>query len=168
MEDTKKLLADAGTFLKSGHHVAPHSVLAQSLTLLRRLRDHLATIPVRQQLRTLVDVVWNEATESTMVPSTKWADRLIGQVYPQLEEDPYHAIVATPFYPAEEWHDELGDVLWWTFPIQEPPYVGSPLDTDWDYRCGYTHFQRFDYRAYDNDAAVTTPPPTPWPRERAD
>jgi hypothetical protein len=31
----------------------------------------------RDDLRRLIDVVWNEATESTAVPSTNWADRLI-------------------------------------------------------------------------------------------
>lgn len=31
----------------------------------------------RADLRRLVDVVWNEATESIAVPSTKWADKLI-------------------------------------------------------------------------------------------
>jgi hypothetical protein len=30
--------------------------------------------------------------------------------------------------PLSEWTEETGDVLWWAFPIQEPPYVGSPLD----------------------------------------
>ena len=30
--------------------------------------------------------------------------------------------------PLEEWHEDYGDVLWWKFPIEEPPYVGSPLD----------------------------------------
>lgn len=35
----------------------------------------------REMLRKLVDVVWNEATESTAVPSTKWADRLIDKVF---------------------------------------------------------------------------------------
>jgi hypothetical protein len=32
--------------------------------------------------------------------------------------------------PIEEWIEEEGDCLWWEFPIQEPPYVGSPLDTN--------------------------------------
>ena len=57
------------------------------------------------------------------------------------------------FYPADDWHDELSDVLWWRFPIVEPPYVGSPLDTDWDYDAGYTHFQKWDYRHYDEKKA---------------
>ncbi|QIJ76191.1 hypothetical protein GU700_17290 [Methylobacterium sp. NI91] len=30
--------------------------------------------------------------------------------------------------PLAEWTEEDGDVLWWRFPITEPPYVGSPLD----------------------------------------
>ena len=30
--------------------------------------------------------------------------------------------------PLSEWHEDIGDVLWWKFPIDEPPYVGSPLD----------------------------------------
>lgn len=29
--------------------------------------------------------------------------------------------------PLDEWHEDIGDVLWWKFPITEPPYVGSPL-----------------------------------------
>ena len=31
----------------------------------------------------------------------------------------------------EEWGEDYGDVLWWKFPIEEPPYVGSPLDEKW-------------------------------------
>lgn len=30
--------------------------------------------------------------------------------------------------PLCEWHEEMGDVLWWRFPIEEPPYLGNPLD----------------------------------------
>ena len=33
--------------------------------------------------------------------------------------------------PIEEWNEDFGDVLWWKFPIEEPPYVGSPLDEKW-------------------------------------
>lgn len=27
-----------------------------------------------------------------------------------------------------EWNEDVGDVLWWAFPIAEPPYCGTPLD----------------------------------------
>ncbi|UZW54015.1 hypothetical protein NUH86_10760 [Sphingobium sp. JS3065] len=30
--------------------------------------------------------------------------------------------------PFHEWHEEDGPVLWWLWPIEQPPYVGSPLD----------------------------------------
>lgn len=43
-------------------------------------------------------------------------------------------------YPANSWHEEMGDVLWWRIPVEESPYVGSPLDTNWDYSSGYTHY----------------------------
>lgn len=41
--------------------------------------------------------------------------------------------------PIDEWHEDDGYVLWWRFPIVEPPYVGSPYCGDWkeDY---YTHW----------------------------
>lgn len=29
--------------------------------------------------------------------------------------------------PLEEWHEDMGDMLWWKFPIDEAPYVGSPI-----------------------------------------
>ena len=40
--------------------------------------------------------------------------------------------------PLDDWHDDIGDVLWWRFPITEPPYVGTPLDDDWPFY--HTHW----------------------------
>lgn len=41
--------------------------------------------------------------------------------------------------PINEWHEDKGDVLWWSFPIEEPPYYGSPVDSDWpDYHTHWT------------------------------
>lgn len=42
----------------------------------------------RAFLRKLVDIVWNEATESTVVPSTNWADRLIERARAALQQAP--------------------------------------------------------------------------------
>lgn len=33
--------------------------------------------------------------------------------------------------PLADYHEDLGPVLWWKFPIDEPPYSGTPLDSDW-------------------------------------
>lgn len=30
--------------------------------------------------------------------------------------------------PLSTWHEDIGPVLWWRFPIDEPPYIGTPLD----------------------------------------
>lgn len=34
----------------------------------------------------------------------------------------------------EQWTEEIGPVLWWSFPIIEPPYCGTPLDSDFPWR----------------------------------
>ena len=47
--------------------------------------------------------------------------------------------------PLEDWSEDYGDCLWWRFPIEEPPYCGSPLDLEWqekNYGDYYTHFTR--------------------------
>jgi hypothetical protein len=38
--------------------------------------------------------------------------------------------LSTPV-PIEKWHEDDGPALWWTLPVSEPPYVGSPLDDAW-------------------------------------
>lgn len=45
----------------------------------------------------------------------------------------------TRLRPDREWREDHGFVLWWRLPIEEPPYVGSPICDDWieDY---YTHW----------------------------
>lgn len=41
----------------------------------------------------------------------------------------------------DSWNEEDGSVLWWRFPIVEPPYCGTPLDDDFpEY---VTHWTRF-------------------------
>ena len=40
----------------------------------------------------------------------------------------------------EEWNEDMGDCLWWRFPIEEPPYCGTPLDINFP-SCT-THFTR--------------------------
>lgn len=41
--------------------------------------------------------------------------------------------------PESEWHEDMGDVLWFHFPVQEPPWVGTPLTNTW-IEDWYTHF----------------------------
>lgn len=52
-----------------------------------------------------------------------------------------HGMIAPPppvARPEAEWHEDDGPVTWWKFPIEEAPWIGTPLDSDWP---GYhTHF----------------------------
>jgi hypothetical protein len=33
--------------------------------------------------------------------------------------------------PLEQWHEGIGPVLWWFFPVEEAPWCGGPQDSDW-------------------------------------
>lgn len=46
----------------------------------------------------------------------------------ELRDEPNPLTTARPL---AEWHEDMGPKLWWKFPIEEAPYVGSPLD------CGF-------------------------------
>lgn len=37
-------------------------------------------------------------------------------------------VMLTTPRPIAEYHEDMGPVLWWKFPIEEPPYVGGPND----------------------------------------
>ena len=56
--------------------------------------------------------------------------RQLGDIMPKAEHDRIVAslIGLTQARPRAEWSPDVGTVLWWKFPIDEPPYVGSPLD----------------------------------------
>jgi hypothetical protein len=46
-------------------------------------------------------------------------------------------------FPFSAWSEDDGPVLWWSFPINEPPYIGTPND------CGHT--VEVTLRAHDVD-----------------
>lgn len=55
--------------------------------------------------------------------------------------------------PKRDWHEDMGDVLWFHFPVQEPPWVGTPLTSTW-IKNWYTHFLPLpDFNAVHADIA---------------
>lgn len=44
------------------------------------------------------------------------------------ETTPSEAVEARPL---DEWHEDMGDVVWWKFPIEEAGFIGHPLDSAW-------------------------------------
>lgn len=86
------LPADAALIGKLRHQLAQATDEAARLRALSQpaklgFREHLALHATddRKRLRELVDVVWNEATDSETVPSTITADELIDRVMSQPE-----------------------------------------------------------------------------------
>ena len=47
---------------------------------------------------------------------------------PAMQEMSRRMIAELTPRPLSEWSEEDGNVLWWQFPIGEPPYVGTPND----------------------------------------
>lgn len=51
-----------------------------------------------------------------------------------LEEHQSKPEQAKPYArPFSEYHEDFGPVLWWRFPIQEPPYCGRDDDSSWPF-----------------------------------
>jgi hypothetical protein len=53
--------------------------------------------------------------------------------------------------PIAEWHEDMGPVLLWHFPIEEPPHAGTPMDDDIP-QDHYTHFTPLEVPAFPRDA----------------
>ncbi len=57
-------------------------------------------------------------------------------VDPQADTIEHHpdtvaGIAARKAIPLSDWHEGIGAALWWRFPVEEPPYCGSPVCDDW-------------------------------------
>ncbi|WP_025706349.1 hypothetical protein [Paenibacillus graminis] len=64
---------------------------------------------------------------------------VLATLYPDTPAQPPAPTPEITAQSIDDWHEDYGDVLWWTFPIQEPPYCGSPLDSNWpDYHTHWT------------------------------
>jgi hypothetical protein len=76
--------------------------------------------------------------------------------------DPNDLFQAHPF---NDWHEDLGDVLWWRLPVQEAPYCGSPLDLGQEVKISLAveSADRRAYGAYNRTLRVGG-----WPFEEAD
>lgn len=45
--------------------------------------------------------------------------------------DTFAARAAMAAQPIGNWHEDTGNVLWWSFPVNEAPWCGQPTDSDW-------------------------------------
>lgn len=56
----------------------------------------------------------------------------------QLWADRLQSLQDGAWLPIEQYHEDMGPVTWWAFPICEPAWIGTPNDSDWPNY--HTHF----------------------------
>lgn len=86
----------------------------------------------------LIEMI-NELEEPQVTNEQAW--NKIAETYPETAQNLRitldHAVYGHEAEPqkvkarlAKHWDEDLGDCLWWNFPVEEPPYCGTPLDDD--------------------------------------
>ena len=86
----------------------------------------------------LIEMI-NELEEPQVTNEQAW--NKIAETYPETAQNLRitldHAVYGHEAEPqkvkarlAKHWDEDLGDCLWWDFPVEEPPYCGTPLDDD--------------------------------------
>jgi hypothetical protein len=74
------------------------------------------------------------------------ADHAVAECLAEIDALTAERVDERKVFTLEDWGEAEGCVLWWRFPVDEPPYVGDPTWSDWP---GYhTHWTRL--------------PPVPW------
>jgi hypothetical protein len=95
---------------------------------------------LKEAVQTALSWTW-DYTEGNMLEVRAALTEVMSTLYPDTPAQPASTVQEITARPIDEWHEECGDVLWWTFPLEESPYCGSPLDEDWP---GYhTHWTPF-------------------------
>lgn len=78
--------------------------------------------------------------------------------------DTLAGLAARQARPLAEWSEDIGPVLWWTFPLSEPPWCGRPTDDTWPRR--HTHWTAPVAPAAPADAPSTKAASTSGSQER--
>lgn len=65
--------------------------------------------------------------------------------------------------PLEDWHPDMGPVVWWRFPFAAPAYIGTPTDAAWP-GC-HTHWTPHPDLPVVIDPEVDVPPQWDRPEE---
>lgn len=88
-------------------------------------------VEAAKSLNAAVDQMWNEGGSSKLDNSRIVLEICNAQrrLADALSSRPAHGVGEV--FASDLWHEDYGSVLWWRFPVQEPPYSGSPLDEDW-------------------------------------
>jgi hypothetical protein len=106
------------------------------------LADHARTLlaepeaegPSELELETIERQLWDKYRRT----NARGGNGLMYDVDFSYALEEYRAAAAPVAIPGERYHEDMGPVTWWRLPVDEPPWVGTPNDSDWP---GYhTHF----------------------------
>lgn len=80
-----------------------------------------------EEIRELVSGMFEERTNNATAMKDL-IDDVVEHIYQERQRR--ERATGVRVKPREEWHEDMGPVLWWSFPVEEPPYAGTPLDDD--------------------------------------
>lgn len=83
-------------------------------------------------LRALLEIVERGSLFRVVAGMVTVMDPRNGVIDPDsdvLELHPKH--IPPKARPISEYHEDMGPVVWWLFPVNEPAWIGAPTDSDW-------------------------------------
>ncbi|MEF2553223.1 hypothetical protein VQ042_17980 [Aurantimonas sp. A2-1-M11] len=149
----------------------------------REARHAMENLPVEDRDWFIQLMSWEESSR-TVLAGTPFKHSVVG-VFPTAEiaerivRDHNAAdALAVEVKPLDDWHEDLGDVLWWCWRdgewLGEAPYVGSPLDCGLTVECitqaenGDTPAARFNVGGWPGYHTHWSPIPLPAPSRAND
>ena len=84
------------------------------------------------ELRQAVDWIYTRAVQMNVTELRDMAHDALRKA-PHRAATPAAAEPEPELRPFDDWCDEHGAVLWTYWPIVEPPWCGTPLDSDWPF-----------------------------------
>lgn len=97
-------------------------------------------MPDRTELKRLVGVVADHIAKGTLFRAGFYSPAQIADFVREAVKDMQTLDSITQVIRLEEWRESDGPVLWWRLPVDEPPYVGTPVDSGWPGH--HTHWTR--------------------------
>jgi hypothetical protein len=94
----------------------------------------MTTPAPREALARLVELDAQASTWYEIGSDPQW----LGDWYQAIHQA-RQALAPEVAIPSEQYHEDDGPVLWWRFPVEEPPYSGFPCGPGWRLNY-YTHF----------------------------
>lgn len=105
----------------------PHAKIAWPHRVLHGAREEIER--ARQRITYLLGINNEfEAIARAARANLRASVEALGEIEPRWRKLEWDMQTLTTPRPIEEYHEDMGTVLWWKFPIVEAPYVGTPND----------------------------------------